>query len=131
MTEGKIGRTTVYHTEKAIHIWDVATGKELRQIAPPGLLTFAPDGRSMVTVGDGILRFWDPGTGKELRRFDLGKEPPTALAFSPDRKTLALGGHATRVIDLASGKDLIKLPESPSPVSDAAFVLDGRTAVTT
>jgi len=136
MTEERIGQnSSVYHSENTIRIWDIPSGKELRQIVDPkkGLdpLAFAPDGKTLITAGKDGLRFWDSATGKEQRRLDIGKEHPTALAFSPDGKTLALGSDATRLIDLASGKDLIKRTDYPNVVTSAGFVLDGQTAFTT
>ncbi len=145
MTEEKTGETSwVSYPETTIRIWDVASGKELRQLVNPlkpalggthggyHSLNLAPDGKTVITfAGDGVLRFWDLATGQEQRQLDLGKASPTTLAFSPDGKTLALGGHAIRLIALASGKDRIKLHEPQNLVSHAAFVLDGRTALTT
>jgi WD40 repeat protein len=145
MSEVKTGeRSRAYFPENIIRIWDVASGKELRQIVNPtrrevegrpmgfSFLKFAPNGKTLIALTpEGILRFWDSGTGKELRRLELGNQPPTTLGFSPDGKTLALGGPTIRLIDLAAGKDLVKLTGHQSGVSAAAFVLDGRTALTT
>jgi RNA polymerase sigma factor (sigma-70 family) len=55
-------------------IWDVATGKQLRQIKNPNRrgvshfsLAFSPDSeRLTVACGDGTLRQWEVATGKEL-----------------------------------------------------------------
>jgi WD40 repeat protein len=145
MTEVKTGPSSwTSYPDNTIRIWDVASGKELRQLVNPtrrevegrpmgfSYLKFAPDGKTLLTAApDGVLRFWDPDTGKEQRRLDFGKDLPTTLAFSPDGKTLALGGPAIRLIDLATGKDVIKAAGQPGLVSYAAFVLDGRTALTT
>jgi WD40 repeat protein len=136
MTEERISPTgRVYHSENTIRIWDIASGKELRQIGDQkkglDLLAFAPDGKALITAGRDGLSFWDSATGKNQRRLDIGKEHPTAIGFSPDGKILALGSDATRLIDLASGKDLIKPAGPQSVLSSAGFVLDGRTAFTT
>jgi WD40 repeat protein len=145
MIEENTGPMSSYsYPEKMIRIWDVASGKELRQLLNPakaaadeqhagfGFLGIAPDGKTVITTSaDGLMRFWDPGTGKEKRKLDVGKEWATALAYSPDGKTLALAANAIRLIDLTTGKDVIKQHGQQSLVTYAGFVLDGRTALTT
>jgi RNA polymerase sigma factor (sigma-70 family) len=104
--------------ENFIRIWDVAAGKEVRQLAgpkgkkanwPQGFadFLFAPDGKTLVTSGHADLRVWDPATGKELRQIPLDYSS-WGLAFSRDGKMLAtvVGGLAIRLFDPASGKDL-------------------------
>ena len=78
MTQVKSGAVSTYPLDNCIRIWDVQTGKEVRQLHMDGKvagdnyplsfnrLMFAPDGKTLLTVGgDGLLRFWDPVTGKE------------------------------------------------------------------
>jgi len=51
----------------------------------------------------------DPVTGNQQRQFVIGPAHVPVLAFSPDGQTLALGGSAIRLVDLATGKE--KLPQ--------------------
>ena len=144
MIEEKTGPTSTYrYPEKIIRVWDVASGKELRQLVNPakaadeqhsgfGFLGLAPDGKTVITTSaDGLMRLWDTGTGQEKRNLDVGKEWATAVAYSPDGKTLALAANSIRLIDLPTGKDIFKQHGQRSLVTYAGFVLDGRTALTT
>jgi WD40 repeat protein len=92
------------------------------------------------------ITLWDPRTGRQLRRFALGpKERPVTLAFSPDGKTLASGGGATKLNndrhrvflwDVTSGRLLGEPLVGHGPgfsasidhgVTSLAFSPDGRT----
>jgi WD40 repeat protein len=74
-------------------LWDVATGKKLSVIS--GLkgngwlnlgrtsFSISPDGRTLLTGGEGIVRLWDLSTGRELKRTDTkGRRGP--VGFTPD-----------------------------------------------
>jgi RNA polymerase sigma factor (sigma-70 family) len=147
MTEVKSGNASVFAWDNRIRIWDVATGKEMRQVAmeaksgvyghvdghPPGFTTvaFSPDGKALTTAGeDGWLRLWDPVSGKQQRQFALVLSGVVSLAFAPDGQTLAIGGSSIRLLDLATGKD--KLPQFGHLLSihSVAFSSDGRTVAT-
>jgi RNA polymerase sigma factor (sigma-70 family) len=94
------------------HVWDAATGKEVRKIeCDSGVLmdslTFTPDGRAVAGGWNyrkgvpeefrGVVE-WDVATGKELRRYDAVRITPGAhpithsIAYTPDGKWLIVGG---------------------------------------
>jgi hypothetical protein len=57
----------------SIHLWEVATGRELRQFAGHKgwvkAIALSPDGKMLASVGkETEARLWDVGTGQELRR---------------------------------------------------------------
>jgi RNA polymerase sigma factor (sigma-70 family) len=125
-------------------VWDVQTGKELRQIVPPenkhdrlagyfSALAFTPSGKSFVTAGrvDQLVE-WDLATGKELRRFGRGTMHANDIAFSPDGKTVALAGTgaSVRLYDWASGEDRSPGGGNPMQITDVSVTPNGRTVVT-
>jgi WD40 repeat protein len=83
----------------ALRLWDLATGK-LRKELPSNLciemvqgLAYTPDGKTLLSLSRGAVWLWDP-----LTLAPLGSLTPpeaghaTALALSPDGKTVAVGG---------------------------------------
>ena len=124
----------------AVHLWEPATGKAGPKLAgaTDWLLAVAlsPDGKSVAAGGyDGRLRIWDVGIGQGANR----RGRPAALprrtrrrrrrtssrrvAFSPDGKSIALGG-ADGVIHLfqtADGKFVRSMPGHTSAVAGLAF----------
>ncbi|HYT90470.1 MAG TPA: hypothetical protein VEL76_17320 [Gemmataceae bacterium] len=83
-------------------IWDVATGKAVRQLTPlvtdgrygwTAAVVFSADGRTLASVGgDRCLRVWDVAAGKERCIFRGHTGPAMSVAFAPDGKRLVTGG---------------------------------------
>jgi WD40 repeat protein len=97
------------------------------------LVAFAPDGRTVVSVGD-TVRAWDAATGKELGRLPGPIEVRAAVALARDGRTVAVGMPGTAVVrDVATGKVLRSFPAwdgSPEPSDGHGLTLalspDGR-----
>jgi WD40 repeat protein len=92
---------------------------------------WAPDGKVLATVTeDWSLRFWDPGNGKSVAVGLEFHEIPSALAFSPDGRWLAVGGQSgrIRVVAVDSGVTVGRTMElGPDLVVRClAFSPDGR-----
>src|SRR5207249_4872595 len=110
--DGKLLATAI--TNGTVRLWDLAAGKELRQIAigRKGLnsLVLSPDGKTLaVSSRDSNIRLYQTSTGKEVRSLDKDdpqghvlyfNSPPT-MTFSPSGKLLVISGPE-------SEKDAIK-----------------------
>jgi WD40 repeat protein len=117
----------------SIRLWDVATGKEIRQF--PGhkgwvwSVAFSPDGKAFASGGkDKIIRIWEPATGKELRRLEGHQSMIGRLTYSPDGKLLASLGENLRLWDTATGREVRRLDSRPGTgISSLAFSPDGKS----
>jgi WD40 repeat protein len=122
-----------------VAVWDVAkkaTTESFKCSGAPYALAFSTDGKLLAAAGDSKIVIWDCAAAKELRRFDSKEAPPktilpevAALAFSPDRKTLAVAcwDGAIRILDYTSGKEVGICEGHPSVASAIEYSHDGRT----
>jgi WD40 repeat protein len=133
--------------DTGVQLWDVVTGK-------PGVklsghtdwvlaLAFSPDGKTLASGGfDGTVKLWDVAAGKKsldvvAKAAAQANQPPPAdnaamgLAFSPDGKTLAVGGSDTLIhlLNVADGKLLRSIPGHTSAVKVLAFHPAGAVLV--
>ena len=117
-------------------VWDAATGAVLGRLTGHEgrvrCVAFSRDGLQVVTGGrDDTLRWWDAVTGKEVRKVPEGNRP-SAMALSPDGRTLALGTESGQIFcrDFATGEVAIRGGSSPRRVTAIAWAPDGRTLAT-
>ncbi len=142
------GKALALATQQRVELWDAASGEELRIFQGPQqtyyrVLAFAPDGRTLAAAGPGpVVRLWEVASGKERHTLTLriipqpdprfpaevpqGQQPfpgggwdlVTALAFSPDGTTLAVGGRdaAVHLWDLTADQELPPLVGHSTPV---------------
>jgi WD40 repeat protein len=116
----------------------VATGKVLQTFQGGSFagrrFALSPDGRMIAGAG-GIgsgrtIHLWHAATGKEVRTLqDPDNEDVYALAFSPDGKSLASGGHGKtlKLWDVAGGGLLWRAKGHEYWVSFLTFSPDGKT----
>ncbi|MBY0524021.1 MAG: WD40 repeat domain-containing protein [Gemmataceae bacterium] len=128
------GKTLASATEEgAIQVWDLATGKRLRDM-PHGngslALAFSPDGKLLAGGERGLVRFWDATTGQERGRIRLGiGQVGSSLAFSGDGRTVATSGGeepSIRRWDVATGKEQKPLPGFEGSIVPVSFGPDSR-----
>jgi hypothetical protein len=107
-----------------LYVLDVATGRQLHQVANASPLLFTPDGRSLLysTPADRLPRgvgepgsavvLMDLATGKKQQEFSYSSSGPYPLGFSASARTLAAweaepwGTVAFLLLEVASGKRL-------------------------
>jgi WD40 repeat protein len=117
-----------------VYLWDVATGKELRQYKGHAerilAIAFSPDGQTLASAsGDHSVRLWSVASGQELRRC-LGHQGfVQSVAFAPDGKTLASAGENIRLWDAATGRELRRLVGHSKVLRQVAYLPDGKTLI--
>src|SRR5262245_54032687 len=146
------GRTLAVETTSLLKVIDADTGKE-RQSFPIGTgvwragkppFAISADGTMLAAVDisektPSSIRIWELATGKELRRLRGHAGETTALAFSPDGRSLASGGEdwLVRLWEVSSGAERAKLKGHTlkaggfhaAGISRLAFSPDGRRLI--
>jgi WD40 repeat protein len=117
-----------------ITLLDATTGRRrarlLGHTGSVDSMAFSPDGDTLASASsDRTVKLWDVRTGRE-RATPAGHElsafpSPYSVAFSPDGKSLAVGGEAIKVWDVATGKERVAL-RGQRAVLCVAFSPDGR-----
>jgi WD40 repeat protein len=130
---------TASEEDGAVQFWDPARLRGCETITPlPQELTdvaMSPDGRAASAHWGGDVCLLDPASRGVERSLDLlappGKAGPTALAFSPDGRTLAAGcaDHRTRLWDVTSGRQVLALDHG-ARVTAVAFSPGGGLIAT-
>ncbi len=127
--------------EPVLHVWDVASGKELFQgkghLAFVSHLAFSPDGKLLASGGGRDLKviLWDLAAGRprwEYQGPSVGSVGVPALAFSPDGSTVLAAGWdgGLRLLDAASGKDRATARPGPGGIGDFDFTAGGKVLFT-
>jgi WD40 repeat protein len=151
------GKTFVLDVANQFHVFEVATGKDLLQIANEGShvmsLAISPDSRMLLAsawgktvqtkLADGTTRIssaknhpiclWELASGQLRKQLILPGGGAGPVAFSPDGKYFAIAtGEPDRRIrwwDAATGKELGVIQGFRGTVHALAFTPDGRRLI--
>jgi len=126
--------------DTTIRLWDVATGREIRQLKLHREATsvhFSPDGKQLLGCGgDRAAYLWDTATGHQpFRLGQLAGDDVTGFetaAFSPDGRTILGTESDCHIWDAVTGKRLCLMPPEDVKVSlfhSAEFSPDGKLVV--
>lgn len=125
--------------DSALRVIDVGTKNLLYEIRTPNVAryyraAFSPDGTLLsVADGSGNTTLHDARTGVKIRNLSQRQyvNDNTYVSFSADgsRAALETGRDQTKIVETATGRDLVTIQRSPSSgsVSDAIFSPDGTT----
>jgi WD40 repeat protein len=142
--DGKLFATTHNHgyqsgRQDRIHLWDAATGKQLRVLEghPTGVMcvAFSPDGTLLASGGiDNAMRVWNVKTGKQLGETQPHKGHVYALCFTPDSKQVISSSDEVRLWDAMKVKEVRKFAQPETKQYEfffnAALSPDGKTLAT-
>ena len=151
---GKIavgGATSAY--DGVVEIWQTSTGDKLAALGTvanfgPMVVAFSPDGTILADCGtwdsnshsvvQGVVELWNVSTGGQISSLATTCTSAQGIAFSPDGKTLAVGGQVSSstvahgVLELwtvRSGKLAATLPlaTGTTTVASPVFTPNGNT----
>jgi WD40 repeat protein len=143
-------------TDVNLVIWDVASGREERQIVlPQGTAlrdaVYSPDGRTIAVAFDsGEVEVWEVASAQKRLTINpqakadparsaatlrlvsaYGVPLPGTLAFSPDGRLLAqVADRKVRLWDLHTGKEVVEFDGHRGPVLALAFAPGGKRLAT-
>lgn len=125
-----------------VRLWDMATGKETRELKPASLgkrrtenyeraewVGFSPDGTRVGACGtEGTSWIWDVATGRQQAFYQGPLCDGCRLVFPPSGPALACGldGRAVRIWDVPSGKERTSAGGHHAAPLALAFTPDGR-----
>jgi len=119
-----------------VRIWDTKTGKEkVRLEEEADSVAFSADDKTILTVRGDEIKEWNAKTGKFIRVFSeeiMENVPPSsAMAFSKDRKYIALGAYNGEVslLESETGKSA-RFSAHTKEVTKITFSDDNRYLVT-
>ncbi len=124
-------------------VWDIDSGKTISTLEGgrqgSAVLFFSPDGKTVAAAvadivrtpdqvrwGDNRIVIWDTRSGKMIRQTTLDDKRATALAFSPDGKTIAAAtGETIRIYDLGTLELIASLTGADKRIAAVAYSPDG------
>jgi WD40 repeat protein len=90
---------------RSVPIWDLQTGRMLHQLAghdqPLHCLVFSPDGKVLATTcrKKSKIKIWAVDSADELLTIRAPVNEISALAFTPDGRTLIAAGNRVKKLD--------------------------------
>jgi WD40 repeat protein len=130
---GQDGQTLVSGSEEGIMLWDVATGSlrhnfDGRHTDRVNGMAISPNGENLASASDDkTVKLWKVATGKEIRTLQMHDGSVWRVAYSPDGKTLVLGGGdgTIRLLDNDDRKER-PLGKHDDGITSLAFSPEGK-----
>ncbi|MGW1072308.1 nSTAND1 domain-containing NTPase [Streptomyces sp. NPDC002537] len=140
--DGRTLATAAFNDDTA-RLWNTATHEAAGTLTGSGLLSvvaFSPDGQTLATATEtgqrgvtSTLQLWNASTLEKSRTLTGSGESATAVAISPDGRTLAAGDSRGSVLiwDLAHRSLVTTLTGHTNSITGVVFSPDSRTLATT
>src|SRR5439155_15442803 len=117
---------------KVVRIWDVESGKEVKQMkghkATIKALAYSNDGAVIVSAGDDhLVRLFKAGDGSEIATYQGHTFGVNTVAVAPDTKSLA-SGSTDRTIRVWNGKQ--RTMTAPSAITGIAYLPGSKSLIT-
>jgi WD40 repeat protein len=125
--------------DSAAHLWDLATGVEVRKFAFPSgnhcvnSMAFSADGQYVATAGiEGRAWLWNVARGEKVREFVGHAGIVWAVALSKDgRYAVTSGADGTaRVWDVSTGEELRRFAGHKAAIFGVDISADGSLVAT-
>jgi WD40 repeat protein len=116
-----------------ITIWNLATGQKRTTLTghygTVEALTISHDGKLLASGSPKQVKVWNLATGALVQNFGGFYIDPILIAFSPDEKSLIVGGgrNPYRIWNLATGKTEATLTKDSNWSGAVVFSPDGKT----
>jgi WD40 repeat protein len=125
------GKLLIVAAGGAVESCDLTSGQRHAlgaSIGDASVMTVSPDGRTIVTHdAGGTVRLFDAATWlAQTKTYSPGVAGVTAIALSPDGRTLALAGKGVAIWDLVDGKTRNTLHGNDA-CSSVSFSADGKS----
>jgi hypothetical protein len=130
------GKTLVTGSwDGTVTVWDAAAGRARTSFsirAGPQAIAVSPDGTSFATASGRVVRVWDAETGQPRADLRGHAGEVTALAYSPDGKTLASAAGnrfqagELKLWDPATGTEQVRVEPFKLRLWAVAYAPDGR-----
>jgi WD40 repeat protein len=120
----------------SVRVWEIASRRNIFEKLVHGAIrirtvALSPDGGLLATVGDdAAARLWKTYSGELLHKFDFAGKWVRTAQFSPDGKTLAIGGTGDRIVrlwDVNNFNPVAALHGSSADILHLVFSADGKT----